>query len=86
MHKAFSPPDVIEKVDRECRTAGIGCVECKRLLFEHMMAELKPIQERAKALFAEPGAVSQTLLEGAQKAKKIAAGVMKEVLNATGIR
>jgi hypothetical protein len=51
-----------------------------------MMAELKPIQERAKALFAEPGAVSQTLLEGAQKAKKIAAGVMKEVLNATGIR
>src|SRR4030095_4706510 len=47
LHRAFSPPDVVAHVETQCRTAGWGCIECKKVLFEHMNKELAPIRARS---------------------------------------
>src|SRR6185295_1267772 len=53
-HKVFSGADRIAEVDRGCRTAGIGCIECKRWLFEGMQERMAPIYERRQAIAARP--------------------------------
>src|SRR4051794_15322288 len=50
LHRAFSPPAVVEEVAVKCSTAGWGCIDCKKVLFEHMNAELTPIRRRAAEL------------------------------------
>ncbi len=86
MHKAFSPGEDVAMVDRECRQAGIGCVDCKRLLHKHMTAELDPVRERAALLAGAPGRVREILAEGAHRALAIARPVMAEVREAMGLR
>jgi tryptophanyl-tRNA synthetase len=46
LHQGFSPPEVVEEVAVKCRTAGWGCIDCKRKLADHMIATLKPMRER----------------------------------------
>ena len=86
MHKVFSSPEDIARINRECRTAEIGCVECKKILFNNMLAHLEPIQQRARQLRDNPDAVAAALHEGAERCKKIAEQVMQEVRLKTGIR
>lgn len=83
-HKLFSDLDTIQMVDRECRTAGIGCVDCKKKLFEGMTAHLTPIQERAEALRSNPDYVRDALRQGATEARAIASEVMEEVRGKVG--
>jgi tryptophanyl-tRNA synthetase len=86
MHRALSRPEQVEMVRTECRRAGIGCVDCKKLLFENLKAEIEPFQERAQELVADPGRVRTVLAEGARRARAIAGPVMKEVRDAMGLR
>lgn len=86
IHKAFSPEETIRQIDRQCRTAEIGCIECKRALFENMMLQLEPIQRRAAELERNPDEVRATLDHGAQRCRQIAAEVMEEVRKKAGIR
>jgi tryptophanyl-tRNA synthetase len=79
LHKAFSPPETVEHVAVQCRTAGWGCLDCKKVLFENMNAELTPIRERAARLAATPGEVSGILDEGAGRAQSMARVTMAEV-------
>ncbi|MEW5916488.1 MAG: tryptophan--tRNA ligase [Gemmatimonadota bacterium] len=85
LHKAFSPPATVDHVATQCRTAGWGCIDCKKVLFESMNAELTPIRERAAALAAEPGKVSEILDGGAQRAKTMARATMREVKDLMGL-
>ena len=78
LHKAFSPPETIATVDTNCRTAGWGCIDCKKVLHGSMEAELAPIRARAKELSANPTLVSNALGDGATKARRIA----RETINA----
>src|SRR5512133_78363 len=64
LHKDFSPPAVVAEVDAKCRGAGWGCVDCKKVLFEHMNAELTPIRTRAQALAEQPSLVHDALEKG----------------------
>ena len=85
-HTYFSPaPLVREVIEPECRRAGIGCVECKRMLFDSMMKELGPIQERAAELRARPERVSEALEAGREQAAAIAEPVMEEVREKIGL-
>jgi tryptophanyl-tRNA synthetase len=68
MHQGFSPPDTQARVAHNCRTAGWGCLDCKRVLADNMIATLTPIRERAAELRAAPGRVSSILRAGAGKA------------------
>ena len=86
MHKAFSPQDDISDIDRKCRTAEIGCVECKRNLFENMMRHLEPIQRRVAELEKNPEEVIETLNNGTKRCKQIAESVMDEVREKMGLR
>ena len=85
IHKLFSPPEVIARVDRECRTAEIGCVECKKLMAGHLNAALKPIQERRQPYEEQPELVWKVLEEGTATAQQFASETMKEVRRAVNL-
>jgi len=85
LHQYFSTTQDIEHVAHGCRTAGIGCIDCKKILFERMMATLDPIRERANKLLAEPEQVWDVLRRGAEHCREIAAATMAEVKQAMGL-
>jgi tryptophanyl-tRNA synthetase len=79
LHRAFSPPDVVAHVETQCRTAGWGCIECKKVLFEHVNAELTPIRRRAEEIRARPEIVDEVAGDGAETARRVAGETMREV-------
>jgi tryptophanyl-tRNA synthetase len=86
MHQAFSKPDQIAMVDHHCRAAAFGCIDCKKILFENMMEELGPIQERVKEINEKPSYMIDVLKSGAARSKIIAKAVMDEVKEKMGIK
>ena len=85
LHRAFSAPATVEHVANQCRTAGWGCIDCKRVLFESIEQELAPIRGRAEALQAEPSRLDQALGDGAARAGAIARTTMREVRDRMGM-
>ena len=85
LHGVFSPPPVIAQVYEGCRTAGIGCIECKGWAADSILREVEPIRERRRALEADPERVRTILMEGAIKARARAGETMREVRAAIGI-
>jgi tryptophanyl-tRNA synthetase len=86
MHQAFSKADEISYVDHGCRTAGIGCIECKQILFKNMKEELVPIQNRVTEIKAEPGYMIDILKSGQSRASAIVKDVMDEVRARLGVK
>jgi len=86
MHTAFSKPDEISFVDQNCRTAGIGCIECKQILYKNMVGELVPIQDRVKEMNEKPRYIVDVLKSGAARAQSIVDKVMDEVRIKLGIK
>jgi tryptophanyl-tRNA synthetase len=86
LHKAFSRAEDVEMVNRECRIAGIGCIDCKNLLHKNLTSELEPVRMRAAELGEHPERVREILDAGAVKARAIATPVMGEVREALGLR
>ena len=84
IHQGFSAPAVQADVAQQCRTAGWGCLDCKRVLADNIIAELTPIRERAAALQADPAGVRATLRAGAERARAIAQRTMREVRRRMG--
>src|SRR6266566_1581011 len=85
VHQGFSPPDTVTEVAHNCRTAGWGCLDCKRVLADNMIATLTPLRERALELRAEPGRVSDTLRAGAAKARALARATLARVRRCMGL-
>lgn len=86
MHEAFSKPDQVAFVDQGCRTAGIGCIECKQLLFKSMIEEIGPIQNRVREINERPEYLIDVLKSGAARCKAIADKVMDEVREKIGVK
>ena len=85
LHRAFSPVDVVTHVETQCRSAGWGCIECKKVLFENMNAELTPIRERAAAIRAQPERIDQVIGDGAVTARRFATETIGEVKQHMGL-
>jgi tryptophanyl-tRNA synthetase len=85
LHKAFSPPATVEHVAVQCRTAGWGCIDCKKVLHESMEKELAPIRARAKQIAGNPRKLSDTLAAGADHASTIARQTMGDVKTKMGL-
>jgi tryptophanyl-tRNA synthetase len=84
-HKVFSSPDEVEMVNRECRVAGIGCVDCKKLMAKNLNASLEPFRARRAEFEKDPDGVWDVLHDGAKRARLIAEKTMEEVREAVGL-
>jgi len=85
LHKAFSPPATVEHVAVQCRTAGWGCIDCKKVLHESMEKELVPIRARAREIAGNPEKMRKDLQSGADHARSVASATMKEVKQKMGL-
>jgi tryptophanyl-tRNA synthetase len=81
-HKLFSAPLTVGKVEQDCRTAAIGCVDCKKLMSENLVTWIEPVQARRKEFEAHPEKVWGILDAGGKKAHAAAKRTMKRVRNA----
>jgi tryptophanyl-tRNA synthetase len=84
IHKAFTDEDTRAGIDRDCRRAAIGCLDCKKILSDRVLLRLGPIQEKRQKLLAEPTAARDILAAGARRARAVAqetlAGVRQAML------
>jgi len=85
LHKFFSDEARQADVHRGCTSAGIGCIDCKKMLFEGVKVDLARIRARAEALRAEPERVDAILARGAAQARQVAVETMKRVRARLGL-
>jgi tryptophanyl-tRNA synthetase len=85
LHKIFSSKDEQEEVAEGCRTAGIGCIDCKKVLIKNLMTVLEPIWERRAELLDNPAKLEDIISTGSDKAQRAAADTMEKVRDVIGI-
>ena len=85
-HTLYSTEDQISRVNKECRQAGIGCVECKELMTDNLIAFLLPYREKRAYYRAHGEKVTEILARGTENARTIAQKTMDEVRRAISIR
>jgi tryptophanyl-tRNA synthetase len=85
LHLVYSDQSTQDWAQTGCKTAGIGCIECKGPVIEGVLAELKPIQERAAQYAEDPSLVKNIVAEGCEKARKLARETMRDVRDAMGL-
>jgi tryptophanyl-tRNA synthetase len=86
LHKAFSSAETRAWAAAGCRSAGIGCLDCKGRLIEHLLEKLSAIHARRPEFASRPDTVWDVLLEGSKKARAVAQATMDEVRGAMKIR
>lgn len=79
LHRIFTPPAEREACASGCRTAAIGCLDCKEVLLEHMERALAPLRERRQQWAEKPDRVVEILREGSARARRTAQATMEEV-------
>jgi tryptophanyl-tRNA synthetase len=79
LHRAYSPPETIARVETECRTAGIGCVDCKKLLLTSLLPSLEQHRERRAELDRNPARIDELVQLGTRKATLVAEKTMEQV-------
>jgi tryptophanyl-tRNA synthetase len=84
LHKTFSPNEVAT-IEVECRSAGIGCVDCKKILAKNINAHLAPMRERRAEIARNPGDVWEVLHDGAARARELADVTLRDVKEAVGL-
>jgi tryptophanyl-tRNA synthetase len=84
-HKMFSPLPIIEQINRECRTAEIGCIDCKKLVADRVVDTLAPIWEARAALVSNPSQIEEIVEEGSRKAGAVAKATLHEATGAMKI-
>jgi tryptophanyl-tRNA synthetase len=79
LHQIYSDEDIKSWVQEGCRSAGIGCVDCKQPIIDAVLGELRPIQERARELEQQPDLVRNLINDGCEAARDVARETMEEV-------
>ena len=85
LHQVYSDDGCKEWVLQGCRTAGIGCLECKQPVIDGILKELAPMQERAAMYQNEPALVKSVIADGCEKARELARETMRDVREAMGL-
>jgi len=85
LHLVYSDASRRDWVQTGCRSAGIGCLECKQPVIDAILAELQPIQERAQQYIEDPALVRSIIADGCEKARKLAQETLREVREAMGL-
>ncbi len=82
LHKVFSTEETRAWATEGCKTAGIGCIECKNALADHLVARIAPISERRRDYEKRPNDVRDIFLEGARRAREVTEATMNDVRSA----
>jgi tryptophanyl-tRNA synthetase len=85
LHKFFSSAEQQAAVRIGCTTAGIGCIDCKKILLEGLLADLARISARAEELRSTPGRIDEILATGAERARQVARATMARVRERLGL-
>ena len=85
LHLVYSDDDTRAWVQKGCRSAGIGCLECKQPLIQSILAEQTPMRERAQRYLDDPTLVKSIIADGCEKARALAGETMREVREAMGL-
>ncbi len=85
LHKIYCTPEEIDYVSKGCRTAGIGCLECKHVMIKHVIEDLTPVREKRAAYENSPEAVEAVLAGGNRIAQQKASETMAEVREVLGL-
>lgn len=85
LHRAFVNQEIRKQLEKGCRTAGIGCLECKDVLIENLIYILTPFWEKREKFGKNPQLVWDILEEGNKKARRVAQKTMEEVRSAIGL-
>ena len=84
-HRIYSSEETRTWVQAGCRTAGIGCIECKQPVIEGVLREQEPMRERARLYEEDPQLVKNIIADGCEKARKLAQETMRDVREAIGL-
>ena len=84
-HKLYTDPQTVKEIDAQCRSAGIGCVECKQKMAEGLVAALAPIREKRAYYELRPELVEEIMIQGSNKARTAACETMEVVRAAVKI-
>ena len=85
LQKIYCTAQEIAEVTQGCRTAGIGCLDCKKIMIKHVIEELAPTRERRAAYEKDPQAVEEILASGSQAAQQRASVTLAEVRETLGL-
>jgi tryptophanyl-tRNA synthetase len=85
-HKLYTDPEQVRQIDHDCRSAQIGCVECKKIMAKKLTEALAPIRDKRRYYESNPDLVQQIMTDGSAEARKIAIETMAQVKNAINIR
>jgi tryptophanyl-tRNA synthetase len=85
LHQVYSNDGCKEWVQQGCRTAGIGCIECKQPVIDGILREQAPMRERAQAYLDDPTLVKNIIADGCEKAREYARETMRDVREAMGL-
>ena len=73
---------MVDRVNRECRTAEIGCLDCKKLVADAMVERLHPIWQARESLTKRPEQIEEVVREGSRRAAEVSHGTLEEVKQA----
>ena len=85
LHKVYSDDTTKDWVQKGCRSAGIGCLECKQPVVDAVLKEQEPMRERAQKYLDDPSLVRAIVADGCDKARKLAQETMRDVREAMGL-
>ncbi|MBI1396019.1 MAG: tryptophan--tRNA ligase [Betaproteobacteria bacterium] len=86
LHQVYSNDSMRQWVQEGCRSAGIGCLECKQPVIDAVLDEQRPMRERAEEYLRDPTLVKNIIADGAEKARALAQDTMRDVREAMGLR
>lgn len=84
-HEMYTPEEMVKQIDHDCRTAGIGCWDCKNIMAGNLCKALAPVREKREKLAADSTLVDDIIAQGNKKAKEISSQTMVEVKEAIGL-
>lgn len=84
-HKIYSPQEVQAQINRDCRTAAIGCIDCKKLVADKMVERLAPMWDARASLTSHPSHIDEIVQDGSERAAKVAKATLAEVNEAMKI-
>ena len=85
LHTVYSNDETRQWVEKGCKSAGIGCLECKQPVIDAILAEQQPMFERARKYLDDPSLLRSIIADGCDKARKVAQETMREVREAMGL-